>query len=166
MRRQLLRRSVAGMSLIELSHPGRDVLDPPPASAWLRLRVVVHRGRLDRLIAEGAPRTTDPRVALRASQLARPALRANLARSLLDTLHWIDTPISRFASPHVPVDAASVRACSLELRDLARALTDIDPRPQGVAMTRVLLTDGGSPLYMNGPAERLRKVLLAARAAL
>jgi hypothetical protein len=66
----------------------------------------------------------------------------------------------------VPVDAASVRACSPELRELARALTDVNPRARGVAMTRVLLTDGGSPLYVDGPAEHLRKVVLAARAAL
>jgi len=166
MRRRLRALSVAGMSLIELSHPPRDVVNPPPASPLLRLRVLVHRGRLDRLLAEGTSPTTDPRLALRATQLARPALRAKLARSLLNTLRWIDRPISRFPSPHVPVDAASVRACSPELCDLARALTDIDPQARGVAITRVLLTDGGSALYMNGPAEGLRKVLLAARAAL
>ena len=68
--------------------------------------------------------------------------------------------------PHAPVAAASVRACSPELCDLAHALTDIDAGARGVAITRVLLTDGGGPLYVNGPADRLREVLLAARAAL
>jgi hypothetical protein len=154
------------MSLIELSHPRRDLVNPRPASPLLRLRVLVRRGRLDRLLAEGTSPNTDPRLTLRATQLARPALRAALAHSLLNALRSIDSPISRFPSPHIPVAAASVRACSPELCNLARALTDIDARARGVAITRVLLTDGGSPLYMNGPADRLRKVLLAARAAL
>ena len=154
------------MSLIELSHPRPDVLNPQSASPLLRLRVLVHRGRFDRLLAAGTSPASDPRLAVRATQLARPALRAGLAHSLVNTLRWVDIPASRFPSPHVPVDAASVRACSPELRDLARALTDVNPRARGVAMARVLLTDGGSPLYINGPAEQLRKVVLAARAAL
>jgi hypothetical protein len=154
------------MSLIELSHPRRDVLNPP-ASPLLRLRVLVHRGRLDRLIAEGASQPADSRVGLRATQLARPTLRAKLAHSLLNALRSVDdSPPYGFVSPHIPVDAASVRSCSLELRDLARALTDVDSRARGVAITRVLLTDGGSPLYMNGPPDRLREILVAARAEL
>ena len=166
MRHKFRALSVAAMSLIELSHPRRDALNQPAASPLVRLRVLLNRGRLDRLIAEGTSPRADPRLALRATQLARPALRATLAHSLLNALRSIDGPISRFPSPHIPVDAASVRACSPELCDLARALTDIDPRARGVAITRVLVTDGGSPLYMNGPADRLRKVLLDARAAL
>jgi len=154
------------MSLIELSHPRPDVPNRP-ASALLRLRVVGRRGRLDRLLAEGTDPTTDARLALRAAQLTRAKLRATLARSLLNALRSIDeSPISRFPSPHIPVDAASVRVCSDELCDLARALTDIKPRVRGVAITRVLLTDGGGPLYTNGPADRLRDMLLAARSAL
>jgi hypothetical protein len=157
--------SVAGMSSIELPHP-HAAARKPPVRPLLWLWVLVRRGRLDRLIAEGRDPATDPRLALRATQLARPALRAAVAHSLLNALRSIDSPISRFPSPHIPVAAASVRACSPELCDLARALTDIDARARGVAITRVLLTDGGSPLYMNGPADRLRKVLLGARAAL
>jgi hypothetical protein len=128
---------------------------------------LVHRGRLDRLIAEGRDPTTDPRLSLRAAQLGRPALRATLARSLLNAVRSIDNrAISRFPSPHIPVDAPSVRACSPELSDLARALTDVAARERGVAITRVLITDGASPLYVSGPADRLREVLVAARSAL
>ena len=134
---------------------------------FLWLRVFVHRGRLDRLIAGGRDPATDPRLTLRAAQLGRPALRATLARSLLNALRSIDnSAISRFPSPHVPVDAASVRSCSPELYDLARALTDVTARERGVAITRVLITDGASPLYVSGPADHLRKVLVAARSAL
>jgi hypothetical protein len=151
------------MSSIELSHP-RAAAQKAPLRPLLWLRVLVHRSRLDRLIAEGHDPATDRRLALRATQLARPAMRAALAHSLFNAMRSIDSPISRFPSPHVPVAAASVRACSPELCELARALTDIDARARGVAITRLLVTDGGSPLYMNGPADGLRRVLLGARA--
>jgi hypothetical protein len=154
------------MSSIELSHP-HAAARKPPVRPFLRLRVLVHRGRLDRLIADGRDPTTDPQLSLRAAQLGRPALRATLARSLLNAVRTVDnSAISRFPSPHVPVAAASVRACSPELYDLARALTDVTARVRGVAIARVLITDGASPLYVSGPAEHLRKVLVAARSTL
>jgi hypothetical protein len=154
------------MSSIELSHPhaaGRKA----PLRPSLQLRVFVNRRRLDRLIAEGRDPTTNPQLSLRAAQLGRPTLRATLARSLLNAVRMSDSSAtSRFPSTHIPVDAASVRACSPELYELARALTDVTPSVRGVAITRVLITDGASPLYVSGPADRLRKVLLAARSAL
>jgi hypothetical protein len=64
----------------------------------------------------------------------------------------------------VPVAAASVRQCMPELRELARALTDIRPGIRGVAIASLLVTDGSSPLYANLGAERLRDVVLAAQA--
>lgn len=158
--------SVAAMSSIELSHP-HAAARKPHVRPFLWLRVVVHRGRLDRLIAEGQDPTTDPQLSLRAVQLGRPALRATLARSLLNAVRSIDNrAISRFPSPHIPVAAASVRACSPELSDLARSLTDVTARARGVAIARVLITDGASPLYVSGPSDRLRKVLVEARSAL
>ena len=154
------------MSSIELSHP-HAAARKSPVRPFLRLRVLVRRGRLDRLIAEGRDPTTGPQLSLRAAQLGRPALRATLARSLLNAVRSADnSATSRFPSPHIPVAAASVRACSPELHDLARALTDVSPRARGVAITRVLITDGASPLYVGGPADRLRNVLVAARSAL
>jgi hypothetical protein len=166
MRRRQSARSVAAMSSIELSHP-HTAARKPPVRPFRRLRVFVHRGRLDRLIADGRDPTTDPQLSLRAAQLGRPALRATLARSLLNAVRSIDnSATSRFPSPHIPVAAASVRACSPELYDLARALTDVSAHARGVAITRVLITDGGSALYESGPADRLRKVLVAARSAL
>lgn len=154
------------MSSIELSHP-HAAARKVPVRPFLRLRVLVHRSRLDRLIAEGRDPATDPQLSLRAAQLGRPALRATLARSLLNAVRTVDnSAISRFPSPHIPVAAVSVRACSPELSGLARALTDVTVGVRGVAITRVLITDGASPLYVSGPADRLRKVLVAARSAL
>ena len=154
------------MSLLDLSTPRRDA-GKRSISALLGLWVRVDRGRLDRLLAQGRSPTSDPRLSLRAAQLARPALRAALAASLRDALRSIDdSAITTLRRPQVPVDAASVRICAPELRDLARALTDINPRVRGVAITYVLLADGLGPLYANGQADRLRNTLLTARSAL
>jgi hypothetical protein len=153
------------MSLVERSSPHRDARNRP-TSPLLRLRVLVHRGRLDRLLAEGRSPTTDRRLTLRAIQLARPAPRAALAASLRDVMRSIDeSTATPFLGPQVPVDAVSVRVCTPELHELARALTDIKPRVRGVAITQALLTNGGGPLYI-GPPDRLRDSLLTARSAL
>jgi hypothetical protein len=165
MRHRVAARSVPAMSLVELSSPRRDARKRP-TSPLLCLRVLVHRGRLDRLLAEGRSPTTDRRLTLRAIQLARPALRAALAACLCDAMRSIDeSAITRLRRPQVPVDAASVRVCTPELRELAHSLTDINPRVRGVAITHALLTDGGGPLYI-GPPDRLRDSLLTARSAL
>lgn len=152
-----------------------SVLDPPtarrraghrPASVLLRLQVLVHRGQLDRLLAEGRSPTTDPRLAVRAAQLARLAVRARVAAGLRDAVRSIDeTALTLRLRPQVPVDVASVRACASEIGELARALTDLNPRVRGVAIARELLTDGAGPLY-TGQADQLRNTLLTARSAL
>lgn len=158
--------SVAAMSSIELPHP-HAAARRAPVRPSLQLRVFVNRRRLDRLIAEGRDPATDPQLSLRAAQLGRPTLRATLARSLLNAVRMSDnSSTSRLPSPHIPVAAASVRACSAELHELARALTDVNAGVRGVAIARVLITDGASPLYVSGPAGGLRKVLVAARSAL
>jgi hypothetical protein len=68
--------------------------------------------------------------------------------------------------PQPPVDAASVRACAPEIGELARALTDINPRVRGVAIAHEPLSDGLGPLYTSGQTDRLRNTLLTARSAL
>jgi hypothetical protein len=110
--------------------------------------------------------TDEPDPVKRSADLKAIDLHA-LAAALRDARRSIDdSAITRLRRPQVPVAAASVRDCTPELGDLARALTDIDPRVRGVAITRVLLTDGCGPLYVDGQADRLRKTLLTARSAL
>lgn len=109
----------------------------------------------------------DPELELRAAQLARPARRATLARALRRAMRSVDErPRRRWVGSQVPVAAASIRQCMPELRDLARALTDIRAGVQGVAIASLLVTDGSSPLYMNAGPERLRDAVLAAYLAL
>lgn len=153
-----------------------SVLDPPAAghgarrrtvSVLLRLRVVLRRRRLDRLLADGRSPATDPRLALRATQLARLPLRADLASALRDAMRCSnETALTRRRSPQAPVALASVRECAEELCALARALTDVNPRIRGVAITSQMLTDGLGPLYTPGQTEQLRTILLSARSAL
>ena len=133
----------------------------------LRLRVTIRRRRLDALIAQGWVPAVDPALELRATQLARPAVRATLARALRRAMRAVDErPRGGWLGAPVPVAARSVRHCMPELSDLARALTDIRPGVQGVAIASLLVTDGASPLYANASPHRLREAVLAAHAAL
>lgn len=154
------------MSLLDLSTPRPDA-GKRPISALLRLQVLVGRGPLDRRLAEGCSPATDPRLAMRAAQLSRPALRAGLALALRDAVRCTgETALTLRRRPQAPVDVASVRACASEINELARALTDTCPRVRGVAIAHELLKDGLGPLYSSGQADRLRDILLTARAAL
>jgi hypothetical protein len=133
----------------------------------LRLQVLVHRGRLDRLLAEGRSPATDPQLAIRAGQLSHPAARGRLAARLRDAVCSLDdSALAQYMRPEVPVAAASVRACAREIDDLARALTGPSPRVCGIAIVRGLLTDSDGPLYDGNQAARLRTTVLAARSAL
>ena len=133
----------------------------------LGFQVLVARGRLDRMLAEGRDPATDPRLALRAAQLTRPMQRTRLAASLRDAVCSLDdTALARYLRPEAPVEAASVRACAREIEDLARALTAPSPDVRGVAIVRNLLTDGTGPLYDSRHVDELREAVLTARAAL
>jgi len=133
----------------------------------LRFRVIIRRRRLDALIAKGWVPGVDPALELRATQLARPAARATLARALRRAMRAVDDrQRARWLGSQIPVAARSVRQCMPELSDLARALTDIRAGVQGVAIVSMLVTDGASPLYANAGPDRLRDAVLAAHAAL
>jgi len=132
-------------------------------SPALRLQALAGRGRLDRLLADGRSPASDPLLAVRAGQLTHPARRRRLAASLRDAVCSLeDSALAQYLRPEVPVAAASVRACAHEIDELARALTGPSPRPRGVAIVRVLLTDSAGPLYNRGQAGGLRATVLAA----
>ncbi len=157
--------SVAAMSTFDV--PITDHGHRSRPAPLLRLKVLVHRGRLDRLLAEGRSPATDAQLAIRADQLSRPATRARLADCLRDAVCSLDdSALAQYLRPEVPVAAASVRACAREIEDLARAITGPSPGVRGVAIVRGLLTDGAGPLYDGSQAGRLRTTVLAARSAL
>src|SRR4051794_25456518 len=148
------------MPALNLLVPRRES-GTPFAFAFLRLRVLMRSGRLDRLLAEGHSPTSDPRLALRAAQLSRPGRRAGFAAALRDGVRSVDeTALTLRRRPQARVDTASVHSCASEIGELASALTDINPRVRGIAMVSVLLTDGLGPLYASGRAERLHDTIV------
>jgi hypothetical protein len=112
-----------------------------------------------------APRPTRDS-SFRAAQLVRLATRARLAAALRDSVRSVDeTALTRRRRPQTLVDASSVRTCAAEIADLARAVTDVNPRVRGLAIVSDLPTDGLGPLYTPGQTERLRNTVRAARSA-
>ncbi len=114
----------------------------------LRFRVRLHRGRLDRELADGlAPEAFLDR-ALRASQLADPAMRRRTARALRRLVRDAELPaVGRLCSA-VPLNRRSVLSWREALLGLAERLENPAPlNPCGVARTVVLLSDGAGPLY-------------------
>ena len=73
-----------------------------------RLKVVTHRGRLDRELAAGADPSADEALALRAAQLERPASRAELAMAIERILDAADAPPTFRAS--APLNRPAIRA--------------------------------------------------------
>jgi hypothetical protein len=114
----------------------------------LRIRVHVHRGGLDRQLADGlAPEAFLDR-ALRASQLADPATRRRMARSLRRLVREAKLPAAARLCSAVPVHRRAVLPWSEALLGLAERLENPAPvNPCGVARTVVLLSDGAGPLY-------------------
>jgi hypothetical protein len=119
--------------------------------------------RLDRALAEGvAPETSAP-LALRAQRLTEPDRRWSTAGALRRIIREAaDNRRAKFGS--VRPNPRAVLAASRELSNLADTLDDPGPvAAGGVAQARLLLTDGGGPLYRPGGGELLSA--LAAQAA-
>jgi hypothetical protein len=124
-----------------------------PPSPSLRLRVRLHRRRLDCELADGRRPDATPAHALRAAQLAEPATRSAMTRSLRDAAK------AARRGPLVPPTSAvqispAVAGYREGLLGVADRLEGPGPlNPCGLARVRVLLTDGAGPLY-NPRAER------------
>jgi hypothetical protein len=125
-----------------------------------------HGAELDRRLAGGEGPWAGDALAVRARQLTTPRSRRQLARGLVGVLRsarggapaW--TAATRPYLPDVADTTAVIAALSRRLRA---------PEPvsaQGVAMVRVLLTDGNGLLYQPGRPGELGGRLRAAAAAL
>jgi hypothetical protein len=129
----------------------------PPGSEptlALRLRVHLHRGRLDHQIADGFDVVAFEDRALRAGQLAGMPARRRVARSLRDVVKAADRPA--LVSSAVPVSRRTVVPWREALLGLAERLERPEPvNPCGVARALVVLTDGGGPLYGPGAARSM-----------
>jgi len=143
-----------------LQNAGRGGLaaDPssPPPTLRCRLRVQLHKGRLDRQLADGLGSDPIEDRALRAMQLVRMRYRRGLARSLRARVKEAERPGVARLSSAVPLSRRAVLPWKEGLLGLAERLEGPEPvNPCGVARILVLLTDGTGPLYNPRTASRM-----------
>jgi len=119
-----------------------------PVSTGERLLARLRAGSLDRQLATGTAPETGSLLALRADAIARPATRKSLARQVQRILRYAANP-----GRHRPT-ALSGSACRnvLDAADVLGRLAERlrSPCPvsaRGMAMVKILLTDGTGPLY-------------------
>lgn len=132
------------------------------AALELRVRVALHRRRLDRTLATGVAPTGSRELELRAEQLIHGSTRHYLASSLREAVSDVNDRRTYGISPTVPVARSSVKRWGDELVGVA----DVLERPGtveacGVARALELVTDGSGPLYSNKPEQTLGSALEA-----
>ena len=140
--------------------------DRAPASLTLRLRVLLHRARLDRMLIEGADPVATLELTLRAYQLTRASHRRQIAASIDDAVASAAARRRRAPSA-APLARARISVARSELAELSRALRE-EPvaSARGVALARRILVDGAGPLYVDGGDTALRAAAAEALGAL
>jgi hypothetical protein len=152
-----------------MKHPSVQKAGPSESSAGRRsaspslrrrLRVLLHRARLDQQLADEFDRDSIEDRALRGRQLAARRTRRRLARSLRARVKDAERPPGPQLSAAVPLARRAVLSSRESLLGLAERLESPDPvNPRGVARVLVLLTDGTGPLYTPGASDRLHEAV-------
>ncbi len=136
------------------------------ASLLDRLLVRVWRQSVDVALAGGASPEGSVSLALRSTQLVRMREREDLAYQfdrLADQARTLKSPRGRSAA----IAPVGIEFAERELRDLADHLLVHGPvAARGVALARLLLTDGNGPLYRPLGNDSLRSAVLTAATAL
>jgi hypothetical protein len=129
------------------------------------VRVFLRRRTLDRLLAAGGDPSWDPDLGVRAAQITSWRERHLLADSLESAVSETHRP-PRWSCA-APLDRRAVRAAAPGLLALAAELEAACPAAaEGVALTKQLVTEAGSPLYAPGDPDALREIARVARSAL
>lgn len=128
------------------SHPSGEAGE----AIFLRLRVLAHRVRLDKELAEGASTIGNVLLSLRAGQLQSMRLRRSLASGLTRHVELAERyPAHKSAA--LPTSRGEViRAQPLLLQLVARLREPGEVSPRGVAIVKRMLTDGASPMFSPG----------------
>jgi hypothetical protein len=114
----------------------------------LGLRVYLRRMSLDREIAAGRPCASSAELAMRADQLTQRRTLRQLACGLRRVVAYVDRAGSGPVFTAVVIDRAAVMASRHAILGLAERLEGTAPvSPRGVALGRILLSDGLSPLF-------------------
>jgi hypothetical protein len=133
---------------------------------FLRGRVWLHRGELDRRLAQGDLPSSNPELDYRAEQLLSSRCRRSFASGIRRIIEAAEEPPSSFTAA-VPVRRSEIldaRAELTELADLLRAEDSLQIR--GLALLEPFLTSGASPLFHPNPEESLDHTVRRIRAAL
>jgi hypothetical protein len=131
-----------------------------------RARARLRRSALDRQLAAGEPAWASRELTWRAAELTARGERCAIANEIDALVDEVIAP-PRPRGAAAPINRDGVRACLqlfVELGDDLRRAERIEP--QGVALLRLLLRDGGSPVYSPGESRALQIALLEARDAL
>lgn len=133
---------------------------------WDRMVTRCLAARLDRELAAGVAPDSSAVLALRAQRVTRPGARRDLAESVERALVVGMRPAAA-RSPAVLLCRDKVREAAGELRELVGCLVAPGPVPaRGVALVRILLSDGGGPLYRSHSTCDLRARVREAAEAL
>ena len=141
-----------------------DVASPAPAFLR-RVRVRLTASLLDARLAAGKSPWSDADLACRSAQLVAKRTRRGLAEGL-ERL-WSESCKRPGVSAAIGADPRAVRLARPVLEQLACALRgrpSVDPR--GVALTRLMLTDACSALYLPAYPEELHEIVRVALVAL
>jgi hypothetical protein len=140
-------------------HAGRRSLRPRLVAWW-------HGAAFDDALAAGVDPDSDVRLAAHAARLARPHCLEALADGLERAVADAERP-RRPLSAAVPVRAGEVIDDKDGLLALAALLRSTrQPSPRALALTRRLLIDGASPLYVADAPQSLRDAVAQAAGAL
>jgi len=123
---------------------------------WLRFATWRQAHELDKQLARGTDPITSDELSLRAGQLASARRRGRFACVLRGAVELADAPYDPFRMGRPVIRRAQVqenRELLLELADRLRAGGYLHPR--GLAITSLLVGDGVSALYSNGPGSSL-----------
>jgi hypothetical protein len=140
-----------------------------PGLRWplsVRTRVRLRRFSLDEQLARGADPSSSLELARRAAELCQPKLRRELSAEIERAVDAASIP-ARWPTAAVPVSSRSVTQSRPLLLELAEDLRCPGPLyARGVALVRLLLRDGGSPLYAPSEPWQLEEEVRRACAAL
>lgn len=119
---------------------------------WDRAHTRLRGRHLDHELAQGIDPRANPALALRARLLLCPASRTRIADSLDDVLRSAAEPAR--LSARVPLRRRAILEARPELESLSAELrVDDECGARGVALARLLLIDGASPLYARNTAD-------------
>jgi hypothetical protein len=129
-----------------------------------RLAALVRSSALDRALVDGADPAASPQLAARTARLAARSTRARIADALERLARTEREAPARW---RVLPSRSAVRANAPELYALAALLRGPAPvYARGVAMLRMLVTDGTGPAYSDREGDALAQQLCRARTAI